>query len=90
LFDLQYECEDILSDARLFDSLGVGLGTTEMINVALAVKKLGEDPHKGVETVSATAAKGLHTALHVRWCVRSPAGTVNSTVTAMLWQPYYW
>lgn len=47
----EYECEDILGDAALFDALGVGLGRTEMINVALAVKKLGEDPHKNVETV---------------------------------------
>lgn len=50
--NVQYECEDILGDAALFDALGVGLGRTEMINVALAVKKLGEDPHKNVETVS--------------------------------------
>lgn len=52
LFVLQYECEDILGDAALFDALGVGLGRAEMMDVALAVKKLGEDPRKGVATVS--------------------------------------
>jgi hypothetical protein len=51
LYCLQYECEDILGDALLFEALGVGLGKAEMVNVALAVKKLGEDPHKGVGTV---------------------------------------
>jgi hypothetical protein len=50
---LQYDCEDALSDSNLFDALGVGLGRKEMINVALAVKKLGEDPHRAVETVCA-------------------------------------
>lgn len=48
---LQYECEDALGDGHLFDALGVGLGRTEMVNVALAVKKLGEDPQKAVDTV---------------------------------------
>lgn len=48
---LQYECEDALGDAHLFDALGVGLGRAEMVNVALAVKKLGEDPQKAVDTV---------------------------------------
>lgn len=49
---VQYECEDILGDAALFDALGVGLGRAEMMDVALAVKKLGEDPKKGIATVS--------------------------------------
>jgi hypothetical protein len=49
--DAQYECEDILGDAALFDALGVGLGRREMMDVALAVKKLGEDPRKAVATV---------------------------------------
>lgn len=48
---MQYECEDALGDAHLFDVLGVGLGRAEMVNVALAVKKLGEDPQKAVDTV---------------------------------------
>ena len=49
-----------MGDAALFDALGVGVGRTEMINVALAVKKLGEDPHKGVETVSACLVNSSH------------------------------
>jgi hypothetical protein len=54
---LQYECEDALGDAHLFDALGVGLGRAEIINVALAVKKLGEDPQKAVDTVGLPAAE---------------------------------
>jgi hypothetical protein len=50
---LQYQCEDVLGDGQLLDALGVGLGRTDMVNVALAVKKLGEDPKKNVDTVSA-------------------------------------
>lgn len=48
---LQFECEDVWADAQLFDALGVGLGLDEMYNVMLAVKRLGEDPSKGVATV---------------------------------------
>ena len=40
-----------MNDGALFDSLGVGLGRQEMYNVALAVKKLGEDPKRAVATV---------------------------------------
>lgn len=47
----EYECEDAMMAATLFDSVGVGLGKQEMVNVMLAVKKLGEDPKKGVQTV---------------------------------------
>jgi radial spoke head protein 4/6 len=48
---MQYECEDILNDAHLLDSLGVGLGRREMYGVMLAVKQLGEDPKRAVSTV---------------------------------------
>ncbi len=41
-----------MGDGVLFDALGVGLGREEMMNVALAVKRLGEDPKLGVATVS--------------------------------------
>lgn len=47
----EYECEDAMTAAALFDAVGVGLGKQEMVNVMLAVKKLGEDPRKGVQTV---------------------------------------
>lgn len=46
-----YESEDVFSDALLFDALGVGLGREEMYGVAMAVKKLGEDPKRSVERV---------------------------------------
>eukprot|EP00951_Prasinocladus_malaysianus_P028269 scaffold257073_cov49-Prasinocladus_malaysianus.AAC.1 len=47
----EFECEDVWRDAQLFDALGVGLGLDEMYNVMLAVKRLGEDPAKGIATV---------------------------------------
>ncbi len=47
----QYESEDVVNDGALFDALGVGLGRQEMYNLALAVKKLGEDPKRSVATV---------------------------------------
>ena len=53
---MQYDCEDVLGDAGLLDALGLGLGRRVMADVAMAVKQLGEDPRKGVATVSARAA----------------------------------
>ena len=47
----QYETEDTLMAGMLFELLGVGLGKQEMYGIALAVKKLGEDPKRGVQTV---------------------------------------
>ncbi len=47
----QFEMDDVLGDAALFDALGVGLGRQEAYNVALACKKLGEDPKRAVATV---------------------------------------
>ncbi|KAF5843246.1 radial spokehead-like protein [Dunaliella salina] len=46
-----YEAEDVVGNGRLFDALGVGLGTHEMYNIALTLKKLGEDPKRGVQNV---------------------------------------
>lgn len=48
---MQYEGEDIVGDGGMFDAIGVGLGRQEMYNVALAAKKLGEDPKRSVATV---------------------------------------
>ena len=48
---MQYECEDIQGDAALFEALGVGLGRAEMTDIALAAKRLGQDPRRGVATV---------------------------------------
>ncbi|GMH45997.1 hypothetical protein BSKO_13961 [Bryopsis sp. KO-2023] len=47
----EYECEDVVGDSNLFESVGVGLGQNDMYNVMLMVKQLGEDPKKGVATV---------------------------------------
>jgi len=47
----EFECEDCWRDAQMFDALGVGLGLDEMYNVMLGVKRLGEDPTKGIATV---------------------------------------
>lgn len=46
-----YEGEDIVGDGFMFDAIGAGLGRQEMYNVALAAKKLGEDPKRSVATV---------------------------------------
>lgn len=51
LLNVQYECEDVLRDSNLFEAVGVGIGKQEMYNVMLMVKKLGEDPKKGVATI---------------------------------------
>lgn len=40
-----------MGDAQLLDAIGVGLGRQEMYNIMLAVKKLGEDPTRGVSSV---------------------------------------
>lgn len=40
-----------MGDSQLFDALGVGLGLPESYAIALALKKLGEDPKRGVATV---------------------------------------
>jgi hypothetical protein len=48
----------------MFEALGVGLGRAEMMDVSRAVKRLGEDPRKGVATVR--CAQHPHpTVLHV-------------------------
>lgn len=66
---VQYECEDIQGDAALFEALGVGLGRSEMVDVALAAKRLGQDPKRGVATVRCARIGGipatgrLHTAV---------------------------
>lgn len=57
---LQYECEDVLAGDALFDALGVGLGRGEMMDVAMAVKRLGEDPARGVATVRAHENAARH------------------------------
>lgn len=41
----------MLGDGFLLDAVGVGLGRNEMYGIALAVKKLGEDPKRSVATV---------------------------------------
>ncbi|KAJ9522652.1 hypothetical protein QJQ45_019729, partial [Haematococcus lacustris] len=46
-----YEAEDVVGDGMLLDAVGVGLGRAEMYNIALAVKKLGEDAKRGVARV---------------------------------------
>ncbi|KAK9828684.1 hypothetical protein WJX72_001516 [[Myrmecia] bisecta] len=47
----EYECENVMGDAAMFDAVGAGLGRTEMYGIMLAVKQLGETPALGVATV---------------------------------------
>ena len=45
---MQYECEDILGNGALFSLGGAGLGESEVYRIALAARRLGEDPQQGV------------------------------------------
>jgi radial spoke head protein 4A len=47
----EYNTDDILGAAGLFEALGAGLGRGEMADIALAAKRLGQDPRRGVATV---------------------------------------
>ena len=47
----EYETENVMTDASLFEACGVGLSRSEMYRVMLAVKALGEDPVVKVATV---------------------------------------
>jgi len=46
-----YETENLLSNAALFEAVGVGLGKSEMYNIMLSLKKLAEDASKSLKTV---------------------------------------
>ncbi|GBF99225.1 flagellar radial spoke [Raphidocelis subcapitata] len=46
-----YEAEDTAGDGGLFEAIGAGLGRAETVDVALAAKRLGQDPRLGVATV---------------------------------------
>lgn len=47
----EYETEDLLAMAPLFEAVGAGLGKVETVMAALAIKQLGEDPKLRVDTV---------------------------------------
>lgn len=47
----EYESDDLLAAAPLFEAVGAGLGKAETVMVALAIKQLGEDPKLKLETV---------------------------------------
>jgi radial spoke head protein 4A len=46
-----FETENVLADAALYEAVGLGLGKSEMYGVMLSLKKLGEDPEKKLATV---------------------------------------
>ena len=46
-----FETENFLAQASLFEAIGVGLGRKELYEVAQAVRRLGEDPDAKVATV---------------------------------------
>uniref|UniRef100_A0A7S0SGK7 Uncharacterized protein n=1 Tax=Mantoniella antarctica TaxID=81844 RepID=A0A7S0SGK7_9CHLO len=46
-----FETENVMADAALYEAIGLGLGKSEMYGVMLALKKLGEDPDKKLATV---------------------------------------
>ena len=45
-----YETENVLQDAAMYEALGMGLPKKEMYGVMLSMKKLGENPDHGVAT----------------------------------------
>ncbi len=46
-----FETENVVADAAMYDALGLGLSRGEMYGVMLAMKRLGEDPEKKLATV---------------------------------------
>ncbi|KAG2444989.1 hypothetical protein HYH02_008859 [Chlamydomonas schloesseri] len=47
----EFEAENMLGAAAVLDCLGVGLGREQGINIALAAKRIGEDPKLAVKSV---------------------------------------
>jgi len=47
----EFETENLLADAAMFTSLGVGFSQSEWYSIMLTIKKLGEDPVKELKTV---------------------------------------
>lgn len=46
-----FETEDVVSQAAMMEAVGAGLSRQEMYGVAMAIKKLGEDPNIKINTV---------------------------------------
>ena len=46
-----YETENILHQASMYEAAGVGLSRSEMYGVMLCLKKLGENPDNNIDTV---------------------------------------
>ena len=46
-----YETENVIADASLYEAVGLGLSKSEMYGIMLALRKLGEDPAKKLKTV---------------------------------------
>lgn len=47
----QFASGNVVAEANLFESLGVGLGRHEMYGISLAIKQLGEDPKRGIKSI---------------------------------------
>ena len=47
----EFESEDIVGDATMYQAVGLGLSLSEMYGVMLAVKRLGEDPKRNCGSV---------------------------------------
>ena len=57
---MQFETENLLSDAAMYGALGVGFSQTEWYSIMLTVKKLGEDPVKELKTVRTLHTPFMH------------------------------
>ena len=47
----EFESENMLKTARMFEAVGSGLGSTELYEVMLQVRRLGEDPVHALKSV---------------------------------------
>ncbi len=76
----------MVTNGRLFDALGVGLGTREMYNIALTLKKLGEDPKRGVQTARFFGKFfGLHADYYVFETTVSDPPTIPEAPGVWVW-----
>ena len=47
----EFEAQNMLSDSVFYDAAGCGIGRLDTYLVILALKKLGDDPKAGIESV---------------------------------------
>lgn len=51
LLRMNFEAQNMLSDSVFYDAAGCGIGRLDTYLVILALRKLGDDPKAGIESV---------------------------------------